>query len=466
MSIAVKLSATALVLGAAAAAGCQKAPITPANQMCDFKTIRMSVGVPVSRPADLAERTPSPLAGEIEASLRAHDRLRQGETASLLALSGGSEHGAFGAGILAGWGGTGDLPDFQVVTGISTGSILATFAFVNDAEGAVEGYTINSESELITVYAKPDHGNPGPANFASLVEHGSFANLEPLRARLKSFIDGDVLAKVASRYAAGARLYVGATDADTGDAVAFDLGDMATRYVNAEEADQSAIQDCYVSAIIASSSSPIAAPPAFIDNTMYIDGGTRFGLFSDSVLEAFFRRQNGLTDAYELEEEIAAEQEDDVPTPVQSLAPVVYAVIDGTLDLSKRHCPKKDKSLCTKDKPMGGKDGAHKDWNILDLALTSEHILVNEVYRFSALAVEANACEEAGCFNFLRIEKDVNDFIYGMPAGDGFEEFLTCPEWQEVDIEIDDPIEFHKRYMRCLISYGEEKVSVAGWGKS
>ncbi len=466
MNIAKKLGGAAAVFGALAAAGCQKAPVTPDNRMCDFRTISMSVGVPVSRPADLARRTPSPLAAEIETSLRAHDRLQSGEKARLLSLSGGSEHGAYGAGILAGWGGTGNLPDFQVVTGISTGSILATFAFANDAQGAVAGYTINSESDLINVYAKPEDGKPGPANYASLLEHGSFGNLEPLRKRLHTFITDDVLQTVAERHAAGARLLVGATDADSGDAVAFDLGDMATRYVNTAPDDEGKanLRDCYVSAIIASSSSPIAAPPAFIDNTMYVDGGLRFGLFSDSVLEAFFRRQNGLTDAYEFEEEESGEE--NAPLPVQSLAPVVYAVIDGTLELPKRPCPKKDASLCTDEKPLGGKDGAHKDWNILQLALDAEHILVNEVYRLSALAVEADACEDAGCFNFLRIEQDVDQFMYGLPDKDGGIEILTCPAWKGVDIETDDPIEFHKRYMRCLIAYGEEKVNAAGWGKS
>ena len=220
------------------------------------------------------------------------------------------------------------------------------------------------------------------------------------------------------------------------------------------------LKDCYISAIIASSSSPIAAPPAFIDNTMYIDGGTRFGLFGDSVLEAFFRRQQGLTDAYGLPEDDASGLE-----PIASLAPVVYAVIDGTLELPTRHCPKKDQSLCTPEQPLGPKDGAHKDWNLLDLALNTEHILVNEVYRFSALSVEADACEQAGCFNFLRIEPDVADFEYIFPAPEtGVLMPATCPEWQQIDNEVDDPIEFHKRYMRCLIAYGQLKVEQAGWG--
>ncbi len=459
----IRISALGLAALSALAAGCQQAPLTPDNMMCDFRTVTMQVAVPVSRPADLRERTPSAFAAEIESSLRAHDKANTGEPARILALSGGSEHGAFGAGVLQGWGGTGQLPDFQIVTGISTGAILSTFAFVNDAPAAVAGYTIENEAELITVYAKPKDGKPDIGNYASLVERGSFANLDPLRARLAEFLTDEVLQKVATRHAAGARLYVGATDADSGDAVAFDMGEMASRYVEAApDTERGIYKDCYVSAIIASSSSPIAAPPAFIDNTMYIDGGVRFGLFSDSVFEAFFRRQHQMTDAYSFEE--AALEEELPPAAPEITAPLVYAIVNGTLNLPAAKCPKADTSLCKNDPPYGGKDGQHKDWNILDLLLQTEHILVNEVYRFSALAVEADACEQAGCFNFLRIEKDMADFEYVMLNEEGVLTPAPCPEWKQVDIELDDPLQFHKRYMRCLIGYGEKSVQDAQWG--
>ena len=457
-SKALSLAAASLFL-----ANCQQAALTPDNMMCNFRTVNMHVAVPVSRPADLRERKPSALAAEIENSLRVHEKTNTGEAARILALSGGSEHGAFGAGVLKGWGGTGQLPDFQIVTGISTGAILSTFAFVNDAPAAVSGYTIQNEDELITVYAKPKDGKPDIGNYASLLERGSFANLDPLRERLGNFLSDEVLQKVAKRHAAGARLFVGATDADSGDAVAFDMGEMASRYVNTAPDDERGIfKDCYISAIIASSSSPIAAPPAFIDNTMYIDGGVRFGLFSDSVFEAFFRRQHGMTDAYDFEE--AELQEELPPIEPDVTAPLVYAIVNGTLNLPAPKCPKADKSLCEQDPPYGGKDGQHKDWNILDLLLQTEHILVNEVYRFSALAVEADACEQAGCFNFLRIEKDMEDFEYIMLNEKGILIPAPCPAWKEVDIELDDPIQFHKRYMRCLIAYGQKSVEDAGWG--
>ena len=49
---------------------------------------------------------------------------------NLLALSGGQEDGAFGAGLLVGWSGHGGRPQFKIVTGTSTGALAAPFAFL------------------------------------------------------------------------------------------------------------------------------------------------------------------------------------------------------------------------------------------------------------------------------------------------------------------------------------------------
>src|SRR5262249_43704681 len=51
-----------------------------------------------------------------------------------LALSGGGSDGAFGAGVLAGWSKRGDRPEFQVVTGVSAGAIIAPFAYLGPSE--------------------------------------------------------------------------------------------------------------------------------------------------------------------------------------------------------------------------------------------------------------------------------------------------------------------------------------------
>ena len=457
---------TGLVLAAGALlAGCsinQKAPLTAQGDMCNFVTHRLTVDIPEDRAGGTGNLTP--FAQVIETSLAAHDNgAERGEEAKVLFMSGGSEHGAYGAGILSGWGGDGDIPDLQVVTGVSTGSILSTFAFVDKGDFAADGYTIDSESQLIDVYSKPTDGKPDIANYLDLLKKGAFADLVPLKGRLEGYLTQSydvtsatgvvtattALAEVARRHADGRRLYVGAVDADTGDGVAFDMGDMASRYVANAQGQAARWLDCYVDAIVASSSTPMAAPPVFIDNAMYIDGGVRFGLFGDSVIQAFKARKQ------------AAESDSNAPAP-----PRVYAVIDGTLQLPPNACPKENPSDCSGDPPSWTSAGQHKDWNILALALRSERLLVNQVYRFSAASVEADACEDAGCFNFLRIEPDVAEFGITLPSplNAGNTGDLTCAQWMAVDIAQDNPIQFHKRYMRCLIAYGRSKVAAAGWG--
>jgi hypothetical protein len=47
-----------------------------------------------------------------------------------LVVPGGGDNGAFGAGLLVGWTKTGDRPDFKLVTGVSTGALIAPFAFL------------------------------------------------------------------------------------------------------------------------------------------------------------------------------------------------------------------------------------------------------------------------------------------------------------------------------------------------
>src|SRR5262249_45596332 len=63
---------------------------------------------------------------------------RHGQTGALpppsyLAISGGGDNGAFGAGLLNGWSATGDRPMFKLVTGTSTGALIAPFAFLGPA---------------------------------------------------------------------------------------------------------------------------------------------------------------------------------------------------------------------------------------------------------------------------------------------------------------------------------------------
>ena len=67
---------------------------------------------------------------------KANDHGNSNETVpfNVLTLSGGGTRGAFGAGLLSGWTDSGDIPEFDIVTGVSTGAVMATFAFLGGDE--------------------------------------------------------------------------------------------------------------------------------------------------------------------------------------------------------------------------------------------------------------------------------------------------------------------------------------------
>lgn len=81
--------------------------------------------------SELAEEALRAVAREREhLGLTGKDRL---PPASFLAVSGGSDNGAFGAGLLVGWTEAGNRPSFKLVTGVSTGALTAPFAFLGPA---------------------------------------------------------------------------------------------------------------------------------------------------------------------------------------------------------------------------------------------------------------------------------------------------------------------------------------------
>ena len=487
-----------LALGACA----QVSEFTPSSQLCDFRTRTLSVNFPdlqqpvaASSPlpaaapprdpamvpmrsdgSDPGARTtlePLTLAGEVARSLDQNPNpgrnLTDRRAPAFLFLSGGSLHGAFGAGFLDEWrreaeARQGAMPQFALVTGISTGAILSSFAFTGETRNAVDGYSISRESELLKPHITPAKGGGlGLKAGVALAKEGAIADLSPLRTHLDRYLTHRILTRVADGANEGRMLWVGAVDVDTGEAVAFDLGDMATRYVNAQPLPPSPQQpmspaarkakDCYISAIVASSSAPIAARPVFIDNRMYIDGGARFGLFGaeiNTIVDDIRRRS----------------------TPGAKVIPVSYAIINGTLELAApKKCPKLDDKLCSDSNPTGGKEGAHDAWNFIDLALRSEDILANQVYRFSAQRAGAGAGGQPGGFNIVRIEKDGQDHPYTLTDADvaalgGVDAERgpkPCREWREIDRTLLNPVQFFPRYMRCMIDYGRARERREGW---
>jgi hypothetical protein len=353
------------------------------------------------------------------------------ERPALLSLSGGSLNGAYGAGYLDEWkrmSGPAGLPRFVNVTGISTGSILATYAFTGRTEAAVEGYSVTRENQLLRPYVRMKKGDLPLSAYVTLVRKGSLGDLAPLRDRLHQSLDDGIMTAV---------------DVDTGEAEALDMTDMATRWARAPSAqEKQRWKSCYVEAILASSSAPMAAKPVFIDNREYIDGGARFGMFNYGYVQA--------VRSYRARARAAR-----APEPLQHL------IINGDQRIGV-DCRPADRTLCSDDNPTGGVDNPHRDWSLLKLALRSEKILANQVYRFS----EAMVAGEAGDgYRSTLIRSDVDAHRYTLSHPELGSGTRTCKEWRAIDRDTLDPIQFAPRYMWCLIDYGRAKARAENWSR-
>ena len=136
------------------------------------------------------------------------DRHPEGKpfTETALALSGGGPDGAFGAGLLRGLEERGERPDYTVVTGVSTGAIIAVFAFLGPEYDDVleDMYTSYSTDDLVDVTL-----------FEALTGGIAFTDASGYRSLLEFYIDDDVVAAIAARYRSGHTLLIGTTNLDT-----------------------------------------------------------------------------------------------------------------------------------------------------------------------------------------------------------------------------------------------------------
>lgn len=195
---------------------------------------------------------------------------------NVLTLSGGGSRGAYGAGFIMGWSEKGTMPRFDIVTGISTGSIMSTYAFVGgDQTKKIESfYTTLSTKDI---YKK---------SYFSIFSDVAISDPSPLKQLLIDEIDDVLLDKVAVEHANGRRLYVGTTNLDTGRLIVWDMGAIAS-------SDRSDRLERYREIIYASSALPIIFPPQFIALNiaekpyyqMHVDGGIYSFAFMIGLLD-------------------------------------------------------------------------------------------------------------------------------------------------------------------------------------
>jgi Patatin-like phospholipase len=184
---------------------------------------------------------------------------------SILALSGGGEHGAFGAGLLSGWSESGQRPTFSIVTGISTGALMSPFAFLGSAyDGRLKA--LYTEMSIHTVLS----GNP----ILGLFGEGLYST-RPLQRIIARQVDQTMLADIADAYRHGRRLFIVTTNLDAQRPVLWNMGAIAV-------SGRPGALELFRKVILASASVPGLFDPVFIDaeanghhfKEMQVDGGT------------------------------------------------------------------------------------------------------------------------------------------------------------------------------------------------
>jgi predicted acylesterase/phospholipase RssA len=195
------------------------------------------------------------------------NRARPAHTRNFLALSGGGDDGAFGAGLLVGWSARGDRPEFDMVTGVSTGALSAPFAFLGRAydQNLTRLYTETSAGDIFDKHAP----------LLSAVTSDSLVDNTPLRRMIEHYVDVTMIQRLAEEYAKGRLLFVLTTNLDQSRPVIWNIGAIAA-------SNNPKARDLIVDVLLASASIPAVFPPVMLDVTvdgqkrqeMHVDGGT------------------------------------------------------------------------------------------------------------------------------------------------------------------------------------------------
>lgn len=206
-----------------------------------------------------------------------------------LALSSGGAHGAFGAGLLVGWTAHGSRPDFKLITGISTGAIIAPFAFLGSEHdpGLEDLFTSTSTDTLVRF-----------KGLKTLTSPESLGDSTPMLNRMQSIVDERFLAQVAKEHNRGKRLLIGTTNLDAGQLVVWNMGKIAN-------SGHPKALELFHQIILASASIPGIFPPVLFDveaegqlyDEMHVDGGVKAQFFLTEALTDLTKLSDDTFDA-------------------------------------------------------------------------------------------------------------------------------------------------------------------------
>jgi len=249
------------LLAACAMVACAPTARRPALE--DADTLTPIAGIPQAR--YWADATPPDIEDRIAKVVR--QRRSAGLTGmTALAMSGGADNGAFGAGVMNAWTERGDRPEFATVTGVSTGALVAPFVFLGpkyDAEmkRLYGGIPTDEIIRLRSVFR--------------VLPSGSVVDTTPMAEIISGYITEGFLAEIAAQHARGRRLFVQTTNMDAQRPVLWDMGAIASSGAPQAEA-------LFEDVLLASASVPVAFPPVFFEfrtadgerfSEMHADGG-------------------------------------------------------------------------------------------------------------------------------------------------------------------------------------------------
>jgi hypothetical protein len=191
---------------------------------------------------------------------------------AMLVLSGGSDNGAYGAGVLNGWSKAGTRPEFSIVTGVSTGALIAPLAFLGK----------DQDPTLERIYTTISSRNIYRPRFAPTIPgSSSAATTKPLAGLIASVMTDALIDRIGREHSAGRRLFVGTANLDAQRMVVWNMGAIAASSAPGR-------YTLFRKVLLASSSIPALFPPVMIRSKvarraieeMHVDGSTSAQILS------------------------------------------------------------------------------------------------------------------------------------------------------------------------------------------
>lgn len=283
----------------------------------------------------------------------------------ILILSGGGSRGSFGAGILAGWEAK---PEFDMVTGVSTGAIMATWAYLGPDHRS-KPYEKMEQTYAGHITAKQIRSRRWMFPFVD-----SKYSLAPLKERFRTILPTEMILDVGREYRdTGRQLWIGSTNLETGQFCHWNLSERALNALEADEANNKQrvddIVENYYDLIIASSANPTVFQSVEIDGYTHVDGGVSETLFVE-------RLNHIATD-------VKALRADGTDKPLN-----VYAIVNGRLVTSQQCVDHNVVALATRSIGLLSKSATRA--NLDRISVTVSEGLGSDDWNYHTGWIEAN----------------------------------------------------------------------------